>query len=191
MSGQGDFERRIGRRGFIFNAAAGAVAISGLAAPATHATGRHGGRSQLTSGVQSGDVTSRGAVVWGRADRRAEMYVEVSPTESFRRSRLVRGPLATEATDFTAQVELDFLPPADEFHYRVAWAEPGRPRMLGEAEVGRSTPRRRGARSATCASCGEGTPPDRAGGSTPTSAGCPCTRRCAGASQTSSCTRAT
>jgi len=137
MSGQGDFERRIGRRGFIFNAAAGAVAISGLAAPATHATGGRGGRPQLTSGVQSGDVTSRGAVVWGRADRPAEMYVEVSPTESFRRSRLIRGPLATEATDFTAQVELDFLPPADEFHYRVAFAEPGRPRMLGEAEVGR------------------------------------------------------
>ena len=32
MSGQGDFERRIGRRGFIFNAAAGAAAVSGWAA---------------------------------------------------------------------------------------------------------------------------------------------------------------
>ncbi len=108
MSGQGDFERRIGRRGFIFNAAAGAVAVSGLAVPATPAIGRFGGRPQLTSGVQSGDVTARGAIVWARADRVAEMYVEVSPTESFRRSRLVRGPVATEATDFTAQVELDF-----------------------------------------------------------------------------------
>ncbi len=136
MSGQGDLERRIGRRGFIFNAAAGAVALSGLGAPATRAAQAPWGRPLLTSGVQSGDVTSRGAVIWGRADRPAEMYVEVSPTESFRRSRLVRGPLATEATDFTAQVELDFLPPADEFFYRVAFAEPGRPRRLGEAEVG-------------------------------------------------------
>ncbi|MDQ3722140.1 MAG: alkaline phosphatase D family protein [Actinomycetota bacterium] len=136
MSGQGDFERRIGRRGFIFNAAAGAVAVSGLTAPATQAMARGHGRPQLTSGVQSGDVSARNAIVWGRADRTAEMYVEISPTESFRRSRLVRGPLATEATDFTAQVELDLLPSAEEFFYRVAFAEPGRPRRLGEAEVG-------------------------------------------------------
>jgi alkaline phosphatase D len=147
MSGQGDFERRIGRRGFIFNAAAGAAAISGLAAPAARAH-HPGGRPQLTSGVQSGDVTPRGAIVWGRADRRAEMYVEVSPTESFRRSRLVRGPVATQDTDFTAQVELDFLAPDEEYWYRVAFAEPGRPRQLGEAEVGRlrSVPSRRSRR---------------------------------------------
>ncbi|MEJ7786498.1 MAG: hypothetical protein WKF96_16980 [Solirubrobacteraceae bacterium] len=49
----------------------------------------------------------------------------------------MRGPLATEATDFTAQVELDFLPSAEEFFYRVAFAEPGRPHRLGEAEAGR------------------------------------------------------
>ncbi|MDQ3630702.1 MAG: alkaline phosphatase D family protein [Actinomycetota bacterium] len=139
MSGQGDLERRIGRRGFIFNAAAGAVALGGLAAPAARANGRKGlgGRPQLTSGVQSGDVTSRGAIVWARADRPAEMYVEISPTESFRHSRLVRGPLASEATDFTAQVDLGALPRSDEFFYRVAFAEPRRPRELGEAEVGR------------------------------------------------------
>ena len=148
MSGQGDFERRIGRRGFIFNAAAGAVAVSGLGAPATRASGRAHGRPQLTSGVQSGDVTSRGAVVWGRADRRAQMYVEVSPTESFRRSRLLRGPMATEASDFTAQVELDFLRSGEEFQYRLAFAEPGRPHRLGEAEVGhfRTAPSRRSER---------------------------------------------
>jgi len=69
MSGQGDFERRIGRRAFIFNAAAGAVAVSGYAAPGAWATGRGRGRPQLTSGIQSGDVTAGGAIVWGRADR--------------------------------------------------------------------------------------------------------------------------
>ena len=137
MSGQGDFERRIGRRGFIFNAAAGAAAVSGLAAPGAWAKGGAGGRPQLTSGIQSGDVTSRGVIIWGRADRPAEMYVEVSPTESFRRSRLVRGPLASEATDFTAQLELGHLPPGEELFYRVAFAQPGRPQQLGEAQVGR------------------------------------------------------
>ena len=65
------------------------------------------------------------------------MYVEVSPTESFRRSRIVRGPLATEATDFTAQIELGDLPADEELFYRVAFAEPGRPRRLGKAQVGR------------------------------------------------------
>jgi len=147
MSGQGDFERRIGRRAFIFNAAAGAVAVSGYAAPGAWATGRGRGRGrpQLTSGIQSGDVTADGAIVWGRADRFAEMYVEVSPTESFRRSRIVRGPLATEATDFTAQIELGDLPADEELFYRVAFAEPGRPRRLGEAQVGsfRTAPSRR------------------------------------------------
>jgi len=137
MSGQRDFERRIGRRAFIFNAAAGAVAVSGLTTPVAWASGRSGARPQLTSGVQSGDVTANGAIVWGRADRPAEMYVEVSPTESFRRSRLVRGPLASAQSDFTAQVELDDLPPGEELFYRVAFCEPGRPRQVGEAQVGR------------------------------------------------------
>ncbi len=137
MSAQGDFERRIGRRGFIFNAAAAGMAVYGLAAPGAGATGRSGGRPQLTHGVQSGDVTCRGAIVWGRADRPAAMYVELSPTESFRRSLLVRGPLATAATDFTAQVEIGHLPPGEELFYRVGFAEPGRPRKLGEAQVGR------------------------------------------------------
>ncbi len=76
-------------------------------------------RPVLTHGVQSGDVTPSGALVWTRADRPSRMLVEVSADPSFRNARLVRGPLLTPDTDGTGKLRLTNLPPGRQVHYRV------------------------------------------------------------------------
>lgn len=78
--------------------AAAALALPGL--PAAAAPGApllaHRNRPELAYGVQSGDVSASGAIVWARADRPARMLVEVSPTASFRSGvRRCPGPLLT------------------------------------------------------------------------------------------------
>ncbi len=95
------------------------------------------GRPELANGVQSGDVTAGRAVVWARADRPARLVVEVAPTESFTRPRLVPGPVATEATDFTAQVDLRGLPPGQDVFYRVHFADLDDPTLVGAPQAGR------------------------------------------------------
>jgi alkaline phosphatase D len=44
-------------------------------------------RPVITHGVQSGDVTVDGGVIWARADRPSQMLVEVATTESFKDAR--------------------------------------------------------------------------------------------------------
>ncbi len=65
-------------------------------------------RITLTSGVQSGDVTTQSGVVWARASRPGRLVARV---RSGRRTRLVRGPWATPDTDLTAKLVLDGLAP--------------------------------------------------------------------------------
>lgn len=77
------------------------------------------GRPILTHGVQSGDVTRDGAIVWTRADRPSRMLVEVSNDPRFRHSRCVRGPLLTPDTGGTGQVRVTSLLPGRPAYYRV------------------------------------------------------------------------
>jgi len=111
----------------------GGVAALALAAPALAGARRRpriaqaGERPLVTHGVQSGDVTARRAAVWARADRPSRMLVDVSPTESFRRSRRVGGPLVTEVTDFTGKLDLRGLPAGEEVFYRVRFEDAERP----------------------------------------------------------------
>ena len=41
-------------------------------------------RPQISHGVQSGDVSAEGAVIWARTDKPAHMLAEVSTTDSFK-----------------------------------------------------------------------------------------------------------
>jgi alkaline phosphatase D len=93
-------------------AAAAALALPEVALARTS-------RPVLTHGVQTGDVTTDGALLWTRADRPARMLVEVAPDPTFRHARRLRGPVLTPATDGTGRVRLDHLPPGREVHYRV------------------------------------------------------------------------
>jgi len=141
------------RRSLLRGGSALAIAGAGLLVPAATASaaGRtpgllRRGAPQLTHGVQSGDVTSSGAVVWTRADRPARMFVQISPTGSFGRScRTVRGPVLTAASDFTGRVELTGLPQGTDVSYRVVLGDPDAHRPDGAALEGflRTAPGRR------------------------------------------------
>ncbi|HEX2145022.1 MAG TPA: alkaline phosphatase D family protein [Glycomyces sp.] len=76
-------------------------------------------RPQLTHGVQSGDVTDRGAILWTRADRGSAMRVELAARPDFKHARTIKGPALTEATDFTGKLTLKGLRPGQRYHYRI------------------------------------------------------------------------
>ena len=63
---------------------ASTVALAGLGGLARPYLSRAADRPQITSGVQSGDVSGGSAVVWARADRPARMQVECATVESFK-----------------------------------------------------------------------------------------------------------
>lgn len=121
----------------------GGLALTGGAAltllgqaPATAGLVR-AGRPQLTHGIQAGDVTTRGATVWARADRPARMVVELSRSpERFVVSERVPGPVLTPQTDFTGKVRLDGLPPGRDLSYRVVLADLDDPSLTSQPEQG-------------------------------------------------------
>lgn len=106
------------RRTLLRAGALGAGALVAGAMPAGAEVLRRD-RPVLTHGVQTGDVTTDGALVWTRADRPSRMLVEVSNDPSFRRSRTLRGPVLTPATDGTGRLRLRGLAPGCETYYRV------------------------------------------------------------------------
>ena len=107
--------RHLDRR-TLLSTAAGGLAAAG-AAPGLSAAAVPPGftrrRIGLTSGVQSGDVTTRDAVLWARADRPGRLVARVT---SGSRSWTLRGPRAGESTDLTAKLALDHLAPGREYH---------------------------------------------------------------------------
>ncbi|WP_033437384.1 alkaline phosphatase D family protein [Saccharothrix sp. NRRL B-16314] len=97
----------------------GAIGTAAAFVPSGVALARGGDRPVLTHGVQSGDVTTDGGLVWTRADRPSRMVVEFSSDPSFRHAKTVRGPLLTPETGGTGRVRLRGLPGGREVHYRV------------------------------------------------------------------------
>lgn len=69
-------------------------------------------RLALTDGVQSGEVTSRSAVLWARSSGEGRLVARVG---TGRRSRVVRGPWATPDSDHTARIELQGLAPGRDY----------------------------------------------------------------------------
>ncbi|UQX00105.1 alkaline phosphatase D family protein [Streptomyces sp. RerS4] len=118
-------------------------AAPALAAPARSAAFVRSGRPAALWGTQSGEITAHSATVWTRSDRPARMYVETSPSESFRYGvRRHNGPFLGPATDYTGTATLRDLPPGRQIHYRVVLADPDDPRRSGEPVRGtfRTTP---------------------------------------------------
>jgi alkaline phosphatase D len=111
------------RRSFLRNGlvAGGGAALLGTG-PRAAALVRSG-RPQITHGVQSGDVSAHGGVVWTRADRPSRMLVDVSTRSDFRHFSTVRGPLLTPDSDLTGKVSLRGLPAGEHIFYRVRAAD--------------------------------------------------------------------
>jgi len=80
-------------------------------------------RPGFPSGVQSGDVHSDRGMVWARTDRPARMWIDWSTTSSLADAKRVRGPYATELSDFSARVDLTDLPAGQDIFYRVQFED--------------------------------------------------------------------
>lgn len=122
---------RITRRGFLLGSAL--AATGGLPVPAVAIAGR----PVITHGVQTGDMTSSGGILWSRADRPAQMRVEVAATERFQNARVFTGPIVGEPTDFTGKLRLQGLRPGEEVFYRVTFIGVDNDRAVSEPVVGR------------------------------------------------------
>ena len=88
--------------------AAGALTlIGGVARPYLS---RAANRPGITHGIQSGDISHDGGIVWARADRASHMLVEASTTESFKTIVATASIDARAESDFTAKALLENLP---------------------------------------------------------------------------------
>src|SRR6266436_2900382 len=125
----------LSRRRFLSTAAmTGAGALSTVAMPYLS---RADGRPQITHGVQSGDVGADGGVVWARADRPAQMMVEVATTESFANARALPPIAALPESDFTAKMLLENLPSGQDIFYRIRFRDLSHTDVSSESAVGR------------------------------------------------------
>jgi len=115
-------------------AATGAALLSGIARPYLS---RAADRPLITHGVQSGDVSMDGAMVWSRADRPSRMLVEVATTDSFTTIHSGTFVDALPESDFTAKALLEGLPPGQDIFYRIRFQDLSEPALLSEPVVGR------------------------------------------------------
>ena len=123
---------RFSRRRFLASAGAGAFGLI-----ATPYLSRAADRPQITCGVQSGDVSADGGVVWARADRPSQMLVEVSTSESFAQVRALPPVAALPESDFTAKMLLENLPAGQDIFYRIKFRDLSHPTISSEPVTGR------------------------------------------------------
>src|SRR5262249_38740368 len=121
------------RRLLTGTAAAGLTLASGIARPYLS---RAADRPAITHGLQSGDVSIDGGVVWARADRPARMLIEAATTDSFKDIRRAVFVDALPESDFTAKVLLDGLPAGQDIFYRVTLQDLARPPIIRAPVVG-------------------------------------------------------
>jgi alkaline phosphatase D len=115
---------------------ASTLALAGLGGLARPALSRAADRPQITCGIQSGDVSQTGAMVWARADRPARMQVEYSTVESF---ASILGAASADALpdhDFASKILLEGLPPGQDVFYRVHFEDIADSTISGETRMG-------------------------------------------------------
>ena len=132
-------------------------------------------RPALPFGVQAGEVTAERAVVWSATDRPARLLLEYAATESFQNPRRIVGPAALPETGYAAKVVLTELPAGQDVFYRVTFLDLGDMKTTSVPLVGRFRTAPVDSRDVSLRR-GPGTPSVRAGGSTPSGAGCGSTR---------------
>ncbi|MDT2020847.1 alkaline phosphatase D family protein [Methylocella sp. CPCC 101449] len=126
---------RLSRRLLLTGSSALAASlVGGIARPAIS---RAGDRPQLTHGVQSGDVSGDGGVVWARADRPSRMLVDIATTDSFKDIHTSLFMDALPESDFTAKALIEGLPASQDIFYRIRLQDLSEPTIIGEAKIGR------------------------------------------------------
>ncbi len=129
------YSRDFSRRSVLVGgtAAAGLLAAKSFPTPAI----AQSNRPQFTHGIQSGDISADGGVIWARTDKPSRLMVEVSTTESFKNGQLLRGPAALEDSDFTAKMTLRDLPAGQDVFYRAQWQDLDNVKSSSEPMTGR------------------------------------------------------
>jgi phosphodiesterase/alkaline phosphatase D-like protein len=126
--------RTLSRRTFLVRGCASAASLAaGLAAPGIS---RAADRPLITHGVQSGDVSGDGAIVWSRADRPARMMVELASSDGFRDIHQTLFADALPEGDFAAKLLVDDLPPGQDIFYRVRFQDLSCPDAVSEPHIG-------------------------------------------------------
>ncbi|MDB6179384.1 alkaline phosphatase D family protein [Paracoccus sp. Z330] len=96
--------------------------MSGLATGsllAMPAISRAGSRPVFTHGVQSGDTTAQGGMVWTRADRPARIALDVATNESFQNARQVATLNALPESDYAVKAMLQGIEGDQTVFYRM------------------------------------------------------------------------
>ncbi len=122
---------RLSRRRFITTATAGAGLL------AMPSLSRAADRPVVSHGVQSGDIGFDSGMIWSRADRPAQMMVEVATTESFAQARVLPPVNVLPESDFTAKLLLENLPAGQDIFYRVRFRDLSHPAIVGDPVTGR------------------------------------------------------
>jgi alkaline phosphatase D len=127
-------KRTLSRRRLLTLAGTAAVAGGRVFAPGIS---RAADRPLVPHGVQSGDPSAIGGVVWSRTDRPARMAIEVATTDSFK--EVLKGVWvdALPDSDFTAKALMLGLPPGQDIFYRVTFQNHAEPAIRSEPVVGR------------------------------------------------------
>jgi alkaline phosphatase D len=124
------------RRWFLGGALAAGGALVGAGAWPRRVSAQ-AARPAIPFGVQTGDVTADGAVLWSATDRPARLLVEYAATERFQNVRRVVGPAALPESGYTGKVVLAGLPAGQEIFYRVTFLDLGDMRTASAPVVGR------------------------------------------------------
>jgi alkaline phosphatase D len=124
----------LSRRTLLVQGCASAMTLAaGLAAPRIS---RAADWPVISHGLQSGDVSADGAIVWARADRPSRMIVDIATTDSFRDIQQTLFADVLPESDFTAKLLLDDLPAGQDIFYRVRFEDLASPGLAGDAQIG-------------------------------------------------------
>ena len=130
----------LSRRRFLRAGAVSAGAAAGLPIAAGSLgfpmISRAAERPVVTHGLQSGDVSADGGMIWARSDRPSRMIVEVATRASFEDARTLAPITAMPNSDFAVKRLLSGLPSDQEVFYRVRFASLDDPRALSEPVTG-------------------------------------------------------
>lgn len=126
-----DISRRTIVKGSVLAAALAATPAVAQAAPAVAGVALVRNRLTLPSGIATGDVTSDSAVLWSRASGPGRMLATLRAVDdggavlsgkgAFERT--LRGPRATQASDFTAKIHAGHLPANTRFALEISFED--------------------------------------------------------------------
>jgi alkaline phosphatase D len=129
--------KRVASRRHVLQGAACSAAALAAGRVFMPSISRAADRPVITHGVQSGDISADGGMVWARADRPSRLIVEAATSDSFKDILQKRFVDALPEGDFTGKLALEGLPAGQDIFYRVSPQNHAEPMIVGEAVAGR------------------------------------------------------